>query len=552
MDFDINSVDHRMLDDLFEAFTLIGQGTYASLYDAKRQLTRYSPAAANLFGLSEYIPYGAYNWSDFVHPEDRRHYESVMNALIEGSSQGYDLSYRVLLKDGSYTLMRFLGAVIRDEKGVPEFIGGIMINEGLTENTDPITVLRNQYGFFQDVSAAIELKKNCVLLLTGVTKMSAINDSHGYGYGNRVLQHLAWFLQENFEQDGTVYRMNGAKFAFITETLSPEKIAERYEKIRRSALGGIPVDNVRQVLVLSGGMVSYEGNAVSERAVYACLNRAYHDSKERRNGKLVNYDGALGLDTKNSLEMINEVRDAIILNCEGFSLHYQPIVSAQEEKIIAVEALLCRRSPKFGDIPPSAYVPVLERDFLFEELGYWILRRAMEDGLKILQKKPDFMMSVNIAPAQLLDEFLAEELVKISKSVGFPLKNLCFELTANCRQLEPEVLQAVTISLRKKGIRWLVDDFGGGVGSIDFLQNLSPDFIKPEKKYIAKIDADKSSRCIVQHLTNMAAELGTQVCIKGVATEKIRDIVREFPIKSLQGNFYSEPLGIDDLMKKYF
>lgn len=553
MEFDSDNAEHKMLDDLFEAFSLIGRGEYVYLYDTKGKLTRYSSALAKLFGFPEYLGHGLEKWSEHIHPEDRRRYETVMRDLIDGNSQAYDINYRVLLKDGSYAHTRHIGAVIRGEDGKAEFIGGLMINEDLTENTDQITVLRNEYGFFQDLSAVIELKKTCVLLLIGIGKMSALNDSHGYGYGNRVLQHLSWVLQENFAQDGTVYRMDGAKFAFLTETLPPEEIADRYEKVRRNALGGITIDGGRQVLVLSGGMISYDGNvAVDERTIYSCLNLAYHNSKTRRNGKLVNYDGAFGSDTKKSLELINDVRTSIVMDCKGFSLRYQPIVSAKNEKIVAVEALLSWKSKKFGEVSPGFYIPAIERDFVFQELGYWIFERAMVDGLKMLEKNPNLVISINVAPAQLTDEFLVDELVKMANRLKFPLKSLCFELTAHCRQILPEILEAVIFELKKLNIRCLLDDFGGGVASIDFLQMLKPEFIKPEKKYIAEIEENSGNRCIVQHLTNMAAELGTDVCVKGVATEKIRDIVREFPIISMQGNLYSEPLFIDELMQKYF
>lgn len=551
--FNMDSVDHQMLDDLFEAFLLISRGEYVNLYDVKSKITRYSPAAADLFGFPEYIQYGAYNWSEHVHPEDRHIYETNMTDLLEGRSLGYDVSYRVMLKDGSYISTRNIGAVIRDENDNPAFIGGITINEGLMDNTDPVTVLRNQYGFFQDLSAAIELKKICSILLIGVSKMSLLNNAHGYGYGNRVLQHLGWALQDNFGMDGMIYRLEGAKFAFITETLLPEEIAETYETIRRSALSGLTVDNGRQVLVLNAGMITYDGNVlIDERTIFSCLNLAYNNSKMRSNGKLVNYDGAFGKDTKKSLEMVNEVRNCIVMECEGFNLRYQPIVSAVDEKIVAAEALLVWNTEKFGEVPPNLYIPAIERDFLFEELGYWIFRRAMLDSLKILEKNPDFVVTVNVAPAQITDEFLIDELLKMSGRLNFPLKNICFELTSHCRQIEPEILKTVVYDLKKCGVRCLIDDFGGGVASIDFLQMLQPEYIKPEKKYITDIENSESNQCIIRHLTNMAAELGSNVCIKGVASKNIRDIVREFPIKSMQGNFYSEPMFIDELMKKYF
>lgn len=552
MEFD-TADEHKILDDLFEAFIIIGRGEYVSLYDVKGKVTRYSPAAAKLFGFPEYIHYGAYNWSDYVHPEDRHRYETVMADLLDGKSQTYDISYRVLLKDGSYIATRNIGAVICDENNKPAFIGGIMINEGLIDNTDHITVLRNQYGFFQDLSAAIELKKICSILLIGIGKMSTINDTHGYDYGNRVLQHLGWNLQEEFSLDGMVYKLDGAKFAFLTETLSPEKIAEKYEKFRRSMLSGLSVDGGRQVLVLSAGMITYDGNSnVDERSIFSCLSLAYHNSKTRRNGILVNYDGAFGRNTRESVELINEVRNSIVMDCEGFALRYQPIVSATDEKIIAAEALLCWKNEKFGEVSPGQYIPAIERDFLFEELGYWIFRQAMRDGLKILEKNPDFLVTINIAPAQIRDEFLIDELIKLSKRLNFPLKNLCFELTAHCRQIVPEILQSVIFDLKKLGVKCLIDDFGGGVASIDFLQMLSPEYIKPEKKYIMEIEKNSGNRCIVQHLTNMAAELGTNVCIKGIESKNIRDIVKEFHVAAMQGHFYSEPMFIDELIGKYF
>ena len=49
--------EHRkILDDLFDAFTIIGRGNYVTMYDVKENIIRYSPAAVELFGLpGEYV-----------------------------------------------------------------------------------------------------------------------------------------------------------------------------------------------------------------------------------------------------------------------------------------------------------------------------------------------------------------------------------------------------------------------------------------------------------------------------------------------------------------
>lgn len=547
------TTDHRkILDDLFNAYTMIGRGSYVAVYDVAGNVSRFSPAAVELLGLpDEYITGGHLDWGNYVHPEDHFVYTRTIKALMSGELRGYDMSYRTRLKDGTYAVLRFIGAAIgKTDDGKPEFIGGIIINEGLTESTDPVTVLRNRYGFFRDLGAAVELKRSCVAMMCGINRMNQINEKHGYAFGNSVLQETGWLLQEAVGQDGTVYRMDGAKFAFLTESLSPEEVAVKYEKLRRAAQAGLPVENVRQVLSINGGMLNFDGGNYDERTIHSCLNFAYQESKFYHNGKLVNYNGAIGMNTHESLELLAEVRDNILMDCENFSLRYQPVLDAKTERLTSMEALLCWHSERFGDVPPSAYVPVLERDYLFEELGYWILRRAMEDGMKILARKPDMMVNVNISPAQIVDDFLFEEIDKISASVGFPLENLCFELTQSCRLIEPEILSRIVRALKRKGILCLIDDFGSGVASIDFLRDLAPNFIKLEKEYITNMN-DAGNLQIVRHLSELAAELGTQVCLKGIENAKIRDEVKKFPITNVQGHYYSEAITLDEIIAKY-
>lgn len=544
----------QILDDLFDAFTLLGRGSYVSLYDVKGQMTRYTPAAVELFGLpGEYIPAGAYNWSDYVHPEDRKRYEKIMGDLLASKAKGYDLTYRTKLKDGSYALFRYIGAVLRDDEGAPELVGGIFINEGLMENTDPITVLRNQYGFFQDLAAAKEMGKACRLMLIGIGGMRTINEHYGYTYGNHVLQQTGWLLQEVLGMDGVVYRVDGTRFAFLTERLSSAEITERYGKIARTLLAGITVDGVRQTIAASGGMVTTSGKEMDERILYACLRYACEESKLRHNGAMVNYDGNLDQNLMEHLSMLQEIRDSITLGCEGFSLRYQPVVRTDEETIIGVEALLIWHSERFGDVSPAAYVPVLEKDYVFEELGYWILRKAMEDGVRMLERNERCLLGINIAPVQILDEFFADEIATIAGQTGFPLNRLCLELTKECSLIETKLLAQVVASLRERGVLCLIDDFGSGLAPVDTLESLAPDYIKIERKYMGDLEENDRHRRIVRRLARLAHDCGAKVCIKGIERKAAGDIVKKYAVCGLQGDYYARPLPVGELLNtRYF
>ena len=58
-------------------------------------------------------------------------------------------------------------------------------------------------------------------------------------------------------------------------------------------------------------------------------------------------------------------------------LHYQPIVAATGRAIVAVEALVRWRHPTRGVLPPSQFVPAIERAGLARELTLWVVREAI-------------------------------------------------------------------------------------------------------------------------------------------------------------------------------
>ncbi|MBR1691332.1 MAG: EAL domain-containing protein, partial [Lachnospiraceae bacterium] len=515
--------------------------------------TRWSPSGVELFGLSgEYIPNGSMDWGDYVHPEDRKRYLDVMTPLITGDRQTYDITYRVRTKDGEYGNFRAVGAVLRDAKGDSSLIGGVLINQGLTENTDPVTVLRNKNGYYEDLTELMHANKKTVTLLVGISKLSEINQIYGYTYGNRVLQEVAWLIQETVKERGKVYRMDDATFALLTDCLSHEEVAAIYDTIRIKLQQGIRVDGVRNILTANGGLISTQNAEVDAVSIHSCLNYAYKESKQRKHGELVDFNGSINYEVKESLELINTIRDSILEDCKGFLLDYQPIVSARTEQMIGAEAIVQWEGEPYGKVGPQEFIPILEQDFVFEELGDWILRRAMTDGMKFVGKAPDFSMVINISPVQIEDDYFIDNIVQALQQTGFPPQNLCLKLTKDCRLLETQRTGEVIRELHERHIRVIMDDFGSGFDSIGFLKKMSADVVCFDCELVDGIDESEDDRLILDHLAKMLIARGTHVYIKGVETEKMRNRIRELSVTNMQGGYYSEPISFEQVMEKYF
>ena len=543
----MDPLQKQMLDDVFDAFLMISGGAIVSLMHVEGGFTRYPPAAVELFDLpGEYIPNGAMDWNDYLHPEDRKRYMDVMTPLAEGKIFNYDLTYRVRLKTGEYNLFRAVGATLRNADGKPSLIGGVMINQGVTESTDPVTVLPNKYAFFQALDGILKADREAVALLLGVRKLSDINSAHGYSYGNRVLQEIAWLIQETVRDRGTVYRMDDAMFAVLSETLKRQEAAAIYDSIRLKLQRGIVVQGARHNLLACGSLLSVRDMSMDPAAVYSCLGYAYRESKRNRHGELVDFNGSARYDASETMEMVNVIRDCILDGCRGFSMDYQPVVDAMSRKTVGAEALVRWEGACYGKVEPLSFIPILEQDFVFEELGTWILRRAMEDGRKFLDHVPGFTMGINISSSQIEDEYFVDSVLEIMEETGFPAENLMLEITEGCRQLDMTQLASVVDALHRAGIRVGIDDYGTGFESVGFLKKFSADFIKFDRSLVEDIETDQAERTAVECLVRGAAARGTNIIIKGVETAGMRDILNNFPIRGIQGNLYSKPLSAQE------
>ena len=550
VNIDMDPMQKQMLDDVFEAFTMLSNGNMVSLMHVGGGFTRYSPAAVELFDLpGEYIPNGADNWSNIVHPEDRKHYLDVMMPLAQGETFSYDLYYRVRTKSGEYANFRFMGATLRDVKGNPSLIGGAMINEGYTVNTDMVTVLRNQYAFYSDVSEMLENGKKLSVLLFGISGLTRINELYGYGFGNRVLQELAWMLQENVK-GSLVYRMEGVSFAIVSDEYSSAEMTEIYNSLRQKLRYGIRVDGQHITPNANGGMVVAEGKLRDARAVYTCASFAYRESKNHKHGELVHYEAAADTGDRVSLANIDEIRSSVVEGCDDFIVCYQPVKKLDREGTVGVETLVRWRNDPEGKMFPDRFLSVLEGDYVFDELGSWVMNKAMQDGLKLIEKQPDMLVGINIFSIQLEDKYFADGLRRIMKCTGFPAENLCLELTEGCRILDIDYIKSEMKPLQDEGVSLIIDDYGEGFDSLKFLKELNPRCVKYNIALMEDFKTNRADQNALRAISESVNAYDARMCIKGVNDRELFDILSGLPVSSVQGDYYGRPMLIEDLLKE--
>lgn len=542
----------RKIDELFEAFSLTSDGNYVYVCNMKNDLSRWSKNAVDYFDLPDIYMYNAGDiWAEHIHPDDRELYRKKIKNIFEGTDHGFNMQYRAKTRDGNYVICTGRGFVLKDSSGVPEYFGGTIKNHGFLSYVDSITGLRSMYGFIEDIDNIVWKKENNTILMIGLSSFTTINDIFGFTFGNKVLTKLGEMLRVEFGQKGCVYKMDGTKFALITHEISIEEIEKIYKRVKKKLSRDFYVDGERVTLALNAGAVVVDSFEIRNETVYSCLKYAYYESKNKRLGELVVFEDKLSDDNRRLVEKLNVIRNSVADDCNGFFLCYQPIVNADNEQLKGMEALIRWKNDAYGVVPPIQFIPVLEQDTVFPELGRWILKQAMEDGKLFLTKYPDFVMNVNLSYAQLEKRSFVSELFELLDETGFPPQNLCLEITERCRLLDLELLKSMFKIIREKGIKIALDDFGTGFASLGVLRELDVDVIKIDREYVKNIEKSKSDQSTVRFISELANAFSAEVCAEGVETEKMRDFLRNYSIKSLQGYYYSKPIPLDEFVKKY-
>ena len=543
----------QKLEALFQAFSVVAEGSYVYLCDMKYDFSIWSKTAVDTFGLPSQYMYGAGDiWEDHIHPEDRETYSSGINDIFMGISTGHDMQYRARKTTGEYDVCTCKGVVLRDENGDPEYFGGAIRNHGLHGHVDSLTGLRNQYGFFEDLQANLANNRNMCICLVGISKFSEINEVYGYHFGNTVLQKFGRYLFEHVGNHGSAYRLDGTKFVVLSTTHSVSDMEQRYENLRQYFREKFRIDGKKLVIELNAGMINVDSFDIDSQTVYACLNFAYSESKILHHGDAVEFTGGQTNENRYRIEQLHTIRASITQDYNGFYIAYQPVVDAATKKLIGAEALLRWKNEKYGVVPPDDFIPVLERDPLFCVLGEWILKTSLIDAKKIREKNPDFVVHVNLSYSQLEKPDFVDMVIHTLQEVDYPAQNLCLEVTERCRLLNIELLKNIIVNLRGKGVKIALDDFGTGFSSVSLVKELNFDIIKIDRSFVENIDKEKIVRNLIEHFTNLASLFGASVCVEGVETEEMMKIICNYPVQSLQGYYFAKPLPFDEFIDKAY
>jgi diguanylate cyclase (GGDEF)-like protein len=420
---------------------------------------------------------------------------------------------------------------------------------------DVLTGLWNRMEFdtrleylFQD---AKDNQRQHILMYMDLDQFKLLNDTVGHTAGDALLVQIAEVMSRFVgAADDVVARLGGDEFGVLLTNCSPDRALIVADEIRE-AIQQYRFDWRSQIFTIGisigisfiGAQSKSAGELLAE-ADSACFTAK---AKGRNQVHVYKSDDQGTIEKKHEMRWVLAIPEA--LRSDSFRLYYQPIQTIGNGVRRHGEILLRMLDQNDQLIFPDAFIPAAERYDLMPAVDRWVVintLRWIKTNLDQLHQEQEF--SINLSGKSFLDAKFLQFLLGALDEAEIDPKHICFELTESAAAGEMSDAVRFISTLRDKGYRFSLDDFGSGMCSLKYLRKLPVDYLKIDGCFVKEIVNDAISRSIVASVNAIAHAMGMQTIAEYVENSEILAVLTDLGVDYAQGYEIAKPMPLNDLL----
>ena len=403
---------------------------------------------------------------------------------------------------------------------------------------DGLTDLPNRLAFREALDDAILRGEGGAVLLLDLDDFKDVNDTLGHDAGDTLLTVTARRLDS--EQLGMVARLGGDEFAVLLPGVDMETAVACGRRLARLVAAPTSLAQVHLITSASIGVSRFAGNESTSDELLAQADVAMHTAKSGSRGVEV-HSPADTIMVRRRLELAAALPAA--LRAGEIRAWFQPQSDAIDGTIVGAEALLRWTHPLHGPIPPPEVIALAIRTGVLTQLTATMLDQALHRRAGWAAGGSPMEISVNVAPADLLEGSLPTTVARLLADTGTPANALTIEITESDVMTDPERCLAVLHELAMLGVKVSVDDFGIGHSSLAYLDRLPVHEVKIDRSFVQRIERRASDSTIVRATVALAHDLGLRVVAEGVENDVALERVIAVGCDRIQGFGLARPMS---------
>ena len=217
---------------------------------------------------------------------------------------------------------------------------------------------------------------------------------------------------------------------------------------------------------------------------------------------------------------------------------YEPIVDVATRTVFGYEALA--RGPEGSEFhsPAALFKSASEEDFIFQ-----LDRLCRTSGLDGARDFPgDAKLFLNIRPTTIYDpNFRSEALRRTLDGCGLSPTDLVLEISEQESISNFDIFREIRDYYGNLGFQMAMDDVGSGYASLESVIELSPEFVKVDRAFVAGIDQDLNRQELLRALHAVSEKIGARIIGEGLDTLEELETLGRLGIPFGQGWLFGKP-----------
>jgi len=409
---------------------------------------------------------------------------------------------------------------------------------------DALTGLFNRRAFEEKVVQMIRLYNNnnhsfCIIDLD---QFKIVNDSAGHAAGDEMLKQIAEVMKSVLRKSDLLSRLGGDEFGVFISNVTPPQAIIVAEKLLDAiqSFGFYWDDNVYRVGA-SIGIVNVSAEFTDYDYLYQAADSACYIAKNEGRNRihLMPMDAEVLNKKAKETEYLQHLNKT--LDNGQFILYGQRIepISLRATGRKHVEVLLRMRGDDGEIIPPMAFIPIAERYGLMANIDFWVLQQVC--NLILAEPLDDTVYAVNLSGLTLSSTEHMGKILSMIHDCKLPPGRLCLEVTETVAIANLDIASKFMTALQGYGCTIALDDFGSGLSSFSYLNNLPLDYLKIDGIFVKSMEQDKSSIILIEAIHTVGKKLGLITIAEYAETKSTVDKLKKIGIDMAQGYYFDKP-----------
>lgn len=377
-------------------------------------------------------------------------------------------------------------------------------------------------------------------------RFKLLNDTLGHSGGDFILREVADRLTKVARETDRVFRLGGDEFLLVAkdirDTAHAITIADEIGVALRAPI--VLREAAYHISAAIGIAVTPRTPEFDIETLIEDADLAMYEAKVHSPNSMALFDGRIRQLVEEDAGLEHDLYNAI--NGNQLFLVYQPIVSTESSRVVAVEALLRWRHPTKGILAPDQFIRLAEQSGTIVEIGRWVVSNALRDLLLMRASHKDLAdlrVNVNVSVEQFRGDRVDTVVVAALRDSGLTGEALCVEITESSLMKDLNVADDQLQKLRRRGVRVALDDFGTEYSSLAYLRNLPVDCLKIDRSFVEPLGSGVSvADTLVAAIIGIGMGLEMEIVAEGVESSRQLTRLAELGCGEVQGYFYSRPV----------